>query len=91
MHRAHATLAYLDDKHQDKVREPGHPAAAVDCGKAVLMAKDWAVTVSDHDFTKFKLTPSAVQLCDIPKSLEGSFYSRTLYVTLKEVHSSHLL
>ena len=50
-----ATLACLDDKHQVKVGEPGYPVAAVNRGKSVIVNKDVALSVGDHDFTKCKV------------------------------------
>ena len=82
--RSFCTMAFMDDKHLIKVGEPGCPVAAVDRGKAVLVAKDTPLTVADHDFTKLKLTPSAVQLCGIPDTIDKSFYSGRIFVTLKD-------
>ena len=61
------TLAFLDDKHI-KVGEPGFPVAALDGDKPVMVEKDMVVKIGDHDFTKCKLTPSIIQLCEIPET-----------------------
>ena len=42
------------------------------------------IDIADHDFTKLKLTPSVVQLCDIPDTIDKSFYSGRIFVTLKD-------
>lgn len=41
-----------------KVGEPGYPVAAAERGKSVLVAMGKRFEVSDHDFTKFSITPS---------------------------------
>ena len=73
-----------DDKHTVKVEEPGLPVAAVDRGKQVLVSKDQVLEVSDHDFTKFSLTPSVTLKVDIPETVEGSFHLGQMFVGLKE-------
>ncbi len=50
-------------------------------------------SVSDHDFTKAKLTPSVSLVCDIPCSIEESFYRGRVFTCLKDSvfqHSSPL-
>ena len=79
----YATLVSLDDKHLVKVGEPGFPVAAVDRGRMVVVGKDVQFQVADHDFTKLKITPSVALLCDIPDTIEESFYRGTVYVGLK--------
>lgn len=72
----------MDDKHHCKVGEPGHPVAAVDRGKRVVVAEDKVFAVSDHDFTKSSVT----MLVDIPESIEeGSFYRGQVYVGVKDL------
>lgn len=65
----------MDDKHHCKVGEPGHPVAAVERGKRVVVGADQVFAVSDYEFTKFSIVPSVTMLIDIPESVnEGSFY-----------------
>lgn len=40
--------------------------------------------MSDHDFTKAKIVPSVSLLCDIPESIEESFYRGKVSVCLKD-------
>ncbi len=82
--RGVAALVCVDDKHQVKVGEPGNPVAAVDRGRRVLVESGTSFCVADHDFTKFKITPSVALLADIPESIDGSFYRGKLAVTLKD-------
>ena len=92
-YREYAHLICLDDKHTIKCGEPGYPVAAVDRGKQVLVALDRSFSVSDHDFTKAKLTPSVSLVCDIPYSIEESFYRGRVFTCLKDSvfqHSSPL-
>ena len=79
-----AAMACIDDKHQIKVRERDHPVAPVDRGRRVLVQSGVSFSVADHDFTKFKLTPSVVLLTDNPPSIGNSFYWGKFAVTLKD-------
>lgn len=84
--REYSTMVCMDDKHHCKVGEPGHPVAAVDRGKRVVVSQDKVFAVSDHDFTKFSVIPSVTFLIDIPESVdEGSFYRGQVYVGVKNL------
>ena len=50
----------------------------------VVAASGSTFTVSDHDFTKFGLIPSVVVLCDIPESIDNTFYRGQVLVGLKD-------
>ena len=80
----HTTFVCQDDKHTIKVGEPGCPVAAVERGKAVLVGVDQKLVVSDHDFTKFSLTPSVNLEVKLPDSIEGSFYRGKVHVGVKD-------
>lgn len=41
-------------------------------------------SVADHDFTKCGMIPSVMLICDIPSSIEESFYTGQVYVGLKD-------
>ena len=77
-------LLCQDDKHTVKVGEPGLPVAAVERGKQVLVSKEQILEVSDHDFTKFSITPSVTLKVDIPDNIEGSFRLSQVFVGPKE-------
>lgn len=84
--RDFCVLVAMDDKHHCKVGEPGHPVAAVERGKRVVVGVDQVFAVSDHDFTKFSIVPSVTMLIDIPESVnEGSFYRGQVYVGVKDL------
>ena len=75
----------MDDKHRCKVGEPNYPVAAVERGKKVVVAASGTrFTVADHDFTKFAMIPSVTVLCDIPDTIEGSFYRGQVFIGLKD-------
>jgi hypothetical protein len=74
----------MDDKHKVKVGEPGSPVAMVERGKSVLVAMGKRFEVTDHDFTKYSLTPSVNVIVDIPESIEETFYGGQVYVGIKE-------
>ena len=84
LHRDISTLVFLDDKHHIKVGEPGYPVAAVERGKSDLVGKDVALSVGDYDFTKFKLIPSVSLICEVPSSIEESFYRGQITVSIKD-------
>ena len=74
-YRDYCSLLFVDDKHKCKVGEPGLPVAAVERGKSVVVAMNGKrFAVADHDFTKFSVIPSVTVLCDVPGTIEESFY-----------------
>ncbi|GES84620.1 hypothetical protein GLOIN_2v1782174 [Rhizophagus clarus] len=77
-------LVFMDDKHQCKVGEPGYPVAAVERGRQVIVSKNKTFQVADHDFTKCGIIPSVTMICDIPCTIEESFYKGQVYVGLKD-------
>ncbi|XP_033758052.1 uncharacterized protein LOC117340399 [Pecten maximus] len=83
--RDNAVMVCMDDKHHCKVGEPGHPVAAVDRGKRVIVGQDSVFAVSDHDFTKFSIVPSVTMLIDIPETMDGSFYRGQVNVGVKDL------
>ncbi|XP_019859353.1 PREDICTED: uncharacterized protein LOC109587561 [Amphimedon queenslandica] len=74
----------IDDKHTIKVGEPGFPLAAAERGREVIVSTSNTFVVGDHDFSKFKITPSVTLLVDIPDSIEGSFYTGQVFIGLKD-------
>ncbi len=50
----------------------------------MTLASYYKPAFSDHDFTKFGLIPSVVVQCDIPKSIDESFYRGQVLVGLKD-------
>ncbi|PKK57493.1 hypothetical protein RhiirC2_825681, partial [Rhizophagus irregularis] len=77
-------LVFLDDKHRCKIGEPGHPVAAIERGKQVVVTTHETFAVSDHDFTKCSLIPSVTMICNIPDNIEGSFYRGHVNIGLKD-------
>ena len=82
--RDYSCLVFMDDKHRCKVGEPGYPVAAVERGKQVIVSCNRSFIVSDHDFTKCGIIPSVIMFCDIPVSIEDSFYQGKVHVGLKD-------
>ncbi|GBC02025.1 hypothetical protein RclHR1_44120001 [Rhizophagus clarus] len=74
----------MDDKHQCKVGKPGYPVAAVERGRQVIVSKNKTFYVADHDFMKCDIIPSVTMICDIPCTIEESFYKEQVYVGLKD-------
>lgn len=79
-----SVLLSIKDKHKIKVGEPGHPVAAVERGKKVIIGLNQSFEVEDHDFTKVTLTPNIILQVDIPESTEGSFYQGRVHTALKD-------
>ena len=69
-----ASLVCQDDKHTVSVGDPQHPTACLDRGRRVLGLSGLPVTSMDHDFTSAKVVPSVSLVCDIPESIQSSFY-----------------
>ena len=85
MFRDCCSLLFMDDKHRCKVGEPGLPVAAVERGKQVVVSTSGQkFAVADHDFTKFAIIPSVTVLCDVPQSIEESFYRGQVFVGIKD-------
>lgn len=87
LYAGESNLVFLDDKHNIKVGEPGVPLASAERGRQCIVTREGAssFSASDHDFAKFKLVPSAALLCEIPESIEDSFYRGQLHVGVKEI------
>ena len=64
--------------------KPGFPVAAAERGRRVIVSSHTTLVVGDHDFTKFKITPSVILLVNIPESIEKSWYTGEVFVGLKE-------
>ena len=84
-HASVASFFSLDDKHHCKVGEPGHPVAAVERGKRVIVALDKKFIVSDHDFTRFSLIPTVALQVDIPTSINNTFHRGQVHIGLKDL------
>jgi len=82
--RENSWLVFMDDKHRCKIGEPGYPVAAVERGRQVIVSKNKTFQVADHDFTKCGIIPSVTMICDIPCTIEESFYRGQVYVGLKD-------
>ncbi len=77
-------LIFMDDKHCCKIGESGYPIAAVERGQQVIVSQNKTFQVSDHDFIKCDIIPSVTIICDIPYTIEESFYRGQVYIGLKD-------
>ena len=82
-YRDHAALLSLDDKHSVSVGEPNAAVSSLDQGRRILTSLGTDVVALDHDFTKAKLTPSALVI-DIPDCITESFYRGQVFVSVKD-------
>lgn len=71
--RNHSVFICMDDKHRISIGEPSYPVAAVDRGKKVIVGRNQAFMVADHDFTRFSLVPSVDFFVDIPENVSESW------------------
>ena len=67
----------IDDKHRIKVGVPNFSVAAVERGQDVIVE---TFVVGDHDFFEFNLIPNVILIVDIQHSLEGAWYTGSVYV-----------
>jgi len=74
----------MDDKHRCKVSEPKYPVVAIERGQQIIVSKNNVFKIADHDFTKCGIIPSVTILCDIPTTIEESFYRGQVYIGLKD-------
>lgn len=79
--RDHTLMVCLDDKHRQKVGEPGLPVASVERGKKVLVSLNETFQVC---FRCFSLIPSVTLLIDIPDKIDGSWYEGEVHVGFKD-------
>ena len=75
MFHDHSLLIFVDDNHHLKIGEPGLPEAAVERGRRVVVGLNRKFQVADHDFTQFSLVPSVTMVCDVPESIQESFFT----------------
>lgn len=66
------------------IGEPENPVSAVPRNPRALTTSSAILGASDHDFTKFNLTPSVYLICDIPDSPTLSFYRGQPVVIVKD-------
>jgi len=67
-------LVFLDNKYHCKIEKLGHPIAAIEREKQVVITTNETFAVSDYDFTKCNLILSVIMLCNISDNIKGSFY-----------------
>ena len=69
-------------KEWPKVGEPNLPVAAVERGKQVIVSiTDRRFAVEDRDFS---IISSVILFCDIPETIDGSFYRGNVHVGIKD-------
>ena len=49
-----------------------------------MVPKEADLVACDHDFTKLSLTPSVIFICEVPFSIEESFYCGQVFVSYKD-------
>jgi len=72
-----------DDKHKVPIGEGIATSSGVR-NKKSLVPIGTELGSSDHDFTKFSLTPSVMLFCDIPNDISETFYRGQVYVSYKD-------
>jgi hypothetical protein len=80
--RNYCSLICADDKHKIPIGEGIATSSGVR-NKPSLVPTNMNLSSSDHDFTKFSLTPSVIFFSDIPTCISESFYNGQVYVSFK--------
>jgi len=83
-YQKYCSYVFMDDKHHCKVGESSNPMAAVDRGKQVIILLDHKFVVVDQDHTKRSIVPSVAMVCNIPQSIDESFYHGRVFVGIKD-------
>ena len=71
-HLTEMVFILADAKCKVQVGEPGYPIAAVSRGKHVIVGRNEAFAVGDHNFTKLLLIPDAILVHDISEDNTSS-------------------
>ena len=81
-YRDYSNFFCEDDKHAVNIGEPDSPLSCLLRGRKVMTLKGHETTAPEHDWHRFKVTPSVLLHCHIPETI--SFYDGQPYVTLKD-------
>lgn len=74
----------MDDKAKVAIGEPGTPEAATSHNRKTLTKTSVIQESADHNYHVGNFTPSVSLICDIPESVNQSFYSGHIYVGIKD-------
>ena len=84
-YRDNCTLIFSDDKAKINVGEPGALVSTGVRGKKTLAPVASDLSALDHDMQSLSsLTPSVTMFCDVPVTIESSFYRGRVHVCLKD-------
>ena len=84
MYQEYVVFHCMDDKHGISIGEPEAPIASLDRGKRVIVFVGKEPVALDHDFHRFKLTPSVTLVPDVPQKADDSFYQGKVFISLKD-------
>ena len=76
-------MTCTDEKHKIDAGESNFPLAAVPQGKQVLVARNEAFQVGDHNFSTISLISTVTPMNDIPESIEKSWCNGKACVGIK--------
>uniref|UniRef100_U9T4T2 Uncharacterized protein n=1 Tax=Rhizophagus irregularis (strain DAOM 181602 / DAOM 197198 / MUCL 43194) TaxID=747089 RepID=U9T4T2_RHIID len=83
LYRQYVSFICADDKHKVPIGEGVNTSTGVR-NKKTMVFQETSLVACDHDFTKLSLTPSVIFFCNIPESIENSFYSGKVFVSFKD-------
>ncbi|PKY60343.1 hypothetical protein RhiirA4_483933 [Rhizophagus irregularis] len=83
LYQQHVSFICADDKHKVSIGEGINTSTGVRNRKTMVF-QETPLVACDHDFTKLSLTPSVIFFCNIPQSIENSFYSGKVFVSFKD-------
>uniref|UniRef100_U9UV96 Uncharacterized protein n=1 Tax=Rhizophagus irregularis (strain DAOM 181602 / DAOM 197198 / MUCL 43194) TaxID=747089 RepID=U9UV96_RHIID len=83
LYQQYVSFICADDKHKVSIGEGINTSTGVRNRKTIVF-QETPLVACNHDFTKLSLTPSVIFFCNIPQSIEDSFYSGKVFVSFKD-------
>ena len=84
LYRAYCNLMLGDDKASVNIGEPEFPITAVPRNRTTIQCIGNTNQAGDHDFHRFKLTPSVFSVVQIPDAPAETFYKGQVYIGIKD-------
>ena len=84
MYREYTCATFADDKAGVDVGEPDFPISILKQQRRGIQLVENPNVAADHDFHRFKLTPSVWIVVSIPESVGDSFYTGEMHVCVKD-------
>ncbi|RGB34144.1 hypothetical protein C1646_760941 [Rhizophagus diaphanus] len=89
LYQQNVSFICADNKHKVSIGEGISTSTGVRNRKSMVF-QETPLVACDHDFTKLSLTPSVIFFCNIPQSIESSFYSGKFYNAIFTHHLNNI-